>query len=713
MLIRFLLAAFISAITTLGAAGELSFGNFGGNSFGLSPAAGMREKKLLDVALIPESAVVGAGKPFTVVVALRHSGEGYTYWKNPGGPGRGSDISWRLPDGFSVSEPEWPAPELYSSSGITSYIYKGVVNIPFTITPPRSLAPGDAIDIQADVDTQVCTTRTCTPEKIPASARMTAGEKTGTVNPIVEKARLALPVRPEGWSVAVEPGDGLLALRLKPATGVAADPGSVYFFDASSPAPLVDSQSPQTLQKDGTDWVLTLPLKRVGSEIRRLSGILRAENGWLDGKRIPDSFMVSHSFVEDEASALTAPRGGPKTTLDARMLLAFAFIGGLLLNVMPCVFPVISLKVMGFAKQAHKDRRSIFMHGLAYGAGVLICFWILGGVVISLGRGWGAQLQSPPFVFLLCNLFVVMALNMAGTFEIGASAASAGHAIQDRVGIKRSFLTGLLATVTSTPCSAPFLGSALAYALSLPAHLALGVFTLMGIGFALPYLALALFPNWLKKLPKPGPWMDAFRQAMSFPLFAAGFYMLWTLEAMIDEWRLLMTLFGLVAVAFACWLYGHGQKMRHAHVHGKTAGRRRLLPALAAVGIAAGLWLGWPSPGQGVQWREWSPELVQSLLGEGKAVYVDFTARWCATCQVNKRVYKDPGVAGLIDEKKVVLLKADWTRYDERITEVLRDEFNKAAVPVTALYVPGESRPRLLPELLTVGNVSAELGALP
>lgn len=702
--------ALIAVATGVGFAGELSFGNFGSDSFRFSPAQKMAERRLLDVALIPESSVVGAGQPFTVVVSLRHMGGGYTYWKNPGGPGQGSTINWRLPNGFSVSEPEWPAPEVHTSSGITYYIYKGVVNIPFTVTPPASLPAGSPIEIQADVDTQVCTPRTCTPKKIPAAARMTVGERTGSVNPIVEKARLALPVPPKEWSIEVRPESGTLELRIKPDGPVNPDPGAIYYFDASSPAPIADSQSPQTARRDGDDWVLSIPLRGDIEQATALSGVLWAENGWLAGKRVPDTFTINHSFLEEETLSFMPRSGGPKTSLDTLMLLVFAFLGGLLLNVMPCVFPVISLKVMGFAKQAHKDRRSVFIHGLAYGAGVLICFWVLGILVISLGRGWGAQLQSPLFVFLLCNLFVVMSLNMAGAFEFGTSAANAGHTLQNQDGIKRSFLTGLLATVTSTPCSAPFLGSALAYALSLPAHLALGVFTLMGIGFALPYIALALFPNWLKRLPKPGPWMDTFRQAMSFPLFATCAYMLWTLEAMIDEWRLLMTLFGLVAVAFACWIYGRNQKARH--VHGRTGGKWGI-PTLAAFALAFGLWMGWPSAAAGVQWRDWSPELVRSLLAEGKAVYVDFTARWCATCQLNKRVYKDSEITGLFGEKNVTLLKADWTQQDDRITEVLRNEFNKAAVPVTAIYVPGESQARLLPEILTVDTIARELETLP
>jgi thiol:disulfide interchange protein len=393
---------------------------------------------------------------------------------------------------------------------------------------------------------------------------------------------------------------------------------------------------------------------------------------------------------------------------DVYLVLVFAFLGGLLLNVMPCVFPVIGLKIMGFAKQAHKDRRAIFIHGLAYTAGVLICFWTLSFLVITMGRGWGAQLQSEWFLFALCHVFVIMSMNMAGVFDIGASAAQAGQAAAAHEGVKRSFLTGLLATITSTPCSAPFLGTALAYALSLPALLSLGVFTLMGLGFAFPYLALSLFPNWLKKLPKPGQWMDTFRQAMCFPLFATTAYLFWTMEAMMGEWQFLMLLFGLVLTAMACWLYGRSQR---AGARSRRAGRTVL--SLAGVSLLAGLWLGMPRGSSELQWQEWSPEAVSRLREEGRPVYVDFTARWCATCQVNKRVYLDQAVVDLIKSKNVALLKADWTLYDERITSTLKNEFNKAAVPVTVLYAPGKRRASVLPDILTSGNVGEALATLP
>jgi Thiol:disulfide interchange protein len=319
-------------------------------------------------------------------------------------------------------------------------------------------------------------------------------------------------------------------------------------------------------------------------------------------------------------------------------------------------------------------------------------------------------LQSEWFLFALCHVFMILSLNMAGVFDVGASVAGATHNIAKNEGLKRSFLTGLLATITSTPCSAPFLGTALAYALSLPPLLSLGVFTVMGLGFSFPYLALSLFPSWLKRLPKPGPWMDTFRQAMCFPLFATTAYMFWTMEAMTEEWQFLLLLFGLVMTAMACWLYGKSQKSQ-----AKRPRTARILFGSALLVLLGGLWMGHPASDKDARlaWREWSPELVAELRQDGRPVLVDFTARWCATCQLNKWVYTDESVASLIRDKNIALLKADWTQYDDRITATLKGEFNKAAVPVTVLYAPGEKKAVVLPEILTVGNVSEVIEAIP
>jgi thiol:disulfide interchange protein len=425
------------------------------------------------------------------------------------------------------------------------------------------------------------------------------------------------------------------------------------------------------------------------------------------------------------AEPATAPKGeasaaevAAKPAHSFGVYLLFAFIGGLILNVMPCVFPVLGIKIMSVVQQAGEDRRRVLLHGLAYTFGILLCFWALGGLVISLGKAWGFQLQSPDFVFGLAAFFLVFALNMAGLFEIGASAVGVGADLQAKQGLSGSFFSGLLATVVATPCSAPFLGPALGFAVTLPALQALLMFSCIGLGLASPFLLLSLVPGLVAKLPRPGAWMESFKQGMSFLLFGTVAFLVWVLTGMIEGQPLLFTLLGLVVIALGCWIYG-----RWSLPH-KPARTRRLAVLLALLALAGGLALGWPqvekgAPGQagshvenGLTWEAWSPEKVADLRAAGQPVYIDFTAKWCLTCQVNKRVYKVSGLQALIAEKKVVLLKADWTNEDPRITEAL-SALGKAAVPVNVLYVPGQDAPVLLPELLSVDNVSAALSQLP
>jgi thiol:disulfide interchange protein len=386
--------------------------------------------------------------------------------------------------------------------------------------------------------------------------------------------------------------------------------------------------------------------------------------------------------------------------------LLYAFIGGLILNIMPCVFPVLGVKIVGVVQQAGEDRAQVVKHGLAYTAGVIISFWIVAGVILAIGGGWAEQFRHPALVFGMSVFFLVFGLNMFGVFEIGASAVGVGSGLTAKSGYGGSFFSGLLATVVSTPCSAPFLGTALAYALGLPALPSLAFFTVIGLGLAAPYLFLSCFPNLAKALPRPGAWMESFKQFMSFLLFGTVAYFVWTLAAQLPGEKLLEALLALVLVGLACWIYG-----RWSAPHLKSSTRMKAYAWMVVV-LGAGLWL-WLKPPDDLKWEPWSPELVTKTHEElKKPVYIDFTARWCATCQVNKRVYKYQEVKDLIRAKGIVLLKADWTNPDERIEKALAD-LEKAAVPVNVLYIPGEKAPHILPENLTLENMKAAFSKLP
>lgn len=425
----------------------------------------------------------------------------------------------------------------------------------------------------------------------------------------------------------------------------------------------------------------------------------------LTEETVPDAAMLvvfgpRENEAEEAASVNAASNPDGKSFAG---FLLFAFIGGLILNIMPCVFPVLGIKIMSVVQQAGTDKRMVLLHGLAYTLGVLICFWALGALVISLGKAWGFQLQSPGFVFGLCAFFLIFGLNMAGVFEIGASAVGVGANLQSKHGLSGSFFSGLLATIVATPCSAPFLGSALGYTVTLPAFQAMLMFSMIGLGLASPFLVLSMMPKLVSALPRPGAWMESFKQGMSFLLFGTVAFLAWVLTGMVQGQPMLFTLFGLVIIALGCWIYG-----RWSLPH-KPARTRTVAMVLTVLSIGGGLAFGWPQIEK--KWEAWSPELVAELRAEGKPVYIDFTAQWCFTCQVNKRVYQDEDLMKLIAEKKVVLLKADWTNEDPRITKAL-SALGKAAVPVNVLYVPGKDEPIILPELLTVDNVSAVMNDL-
>jgi thiol:disulfide interchange protein DsbD len=379
------------------------------------------------------------------------------------------------------------------------------------------------------------------------------------------------------------------------------------------------------------------------------------------------------------------------------------------------VFPVLGIKILGFVNQAGHDRSKVVGHGLIFALGVLLSFWTLAGVLAILRAGgsqlgWGFQLQSPAFVFTLAVLMLVFALNMSGVFEFGLRATSVGGNLQSKGGLLGSFFTGVLATVVATPCSAPFLAPALGAALALSTIESFAIFTAIAIGLALPYLLLSIFPKAVKILPRPGAWMETFKQFMAFPLYATVGYLVWVLAGQVSDEGLQNVLFALVLVAMGVWFYGRW------NAPGYSAARARFGVGALIVVAAAGLWLGWPQAAmartttagvtsQGVQWQPWSAEAVAKLRSEGRIVYVDFTARWCATCQANKKlVFHSDDVLKEFAAKNIATLRADWTNQDPLITAELA-RYHRSAVPFNLIWFPGKDEPTLLPELLTPGIV--------
>jgi len=356
------------------------------------------------------------------------------------------------------------------------------------------------------------------------------------------------------------------------------------------------------------------------------------------------------------------------------------------------------------------------VHGLVFALGVLLSFWSLAAVLAVLRAGgdqlgWGFQLQSPLFVFGLAAVMLIFAMNMSGVFEFGLSATGVGSDLQMKSGFAGSFFTGVLATVVATPCSAPFLAPALGAALTLSTIESFAVFTAIAIGLAGPYLLLSIFPAAVKILPRPGAWMETFKQFMAFPLYATVAYLAWVLAGQTTENGSLMALFGLVLIALGVWFYGRYNQP------GTKPGKVRFGTVTGALVLALGVWTGWPENTEAkiaaaqaagapeVVWEKWSPAAVDKLRAEGRMIYVDFTARWCATCQTNKKiVFASDTVLREFAAKKIVTLRADWTNKDPAITTELA-KYQRSAVPFNVIWKPGKPEPLLLPELLTPGIV--------
>ena len=659
-------------------------------------------KGAVEAELVPAVTSVQPGQAFDVALRLAHDPHWHTYWINAG-TGYPTSIKWTLPPGWQAGDIQWPVPHVLTDAHgtITGNGYDGEVYLLVTLTPPADLPPGSSITLQAAVAWLMCK-EVCMPGE--AALELTLPVDAGPPAPHprwgskLTAARGQWPHAPDGWQLAAARDNRTVTLTVQPPTGATFTPADFHFFADDG---LIAYDQPQPIRAGGNgDLVLTLPIDLAGPKNpTRLYGVLALAKGDIPGVRIDLPFSTPSAPSNLRSS--TAGAGSLPGTL------LLALIGGLILNLMPCVFPVLGIKILGFVNQAGADRRKVTMHGLVFALGVLVSFWMLAGALLVLragGRelGWGFQLQEPGFVFVLAALLLVFALNLSGLFEVGLSAMGVGAQLQMQSGYAGSFFTGVLATVVATPCSAPFLAPALGAALALSAAESLAVFTAIALGLAVPYLLLSAFPAAVKFLPRPGAWMETFKQLMAFPLYATVGFLVWVLAGQTPDTGLLKVLFGLVLVAMAAWAYGRWTQ------HGGSTARRRFGVALAVVLLAAGATVGWPRPPD-LTWEKWSPETVARLRAEGKTLYVDFTARWCATCQSNKAVvFSSQKVRDALRAHGVVLLKADWTSRDPQITEELA-AFHRSAVPFDLIYAPGRTDPILLPELLTPDIVLAAL----
>ena len=665
--------------------------------------------KNVQAELIPEVEWVQPGTPFTLGIQLRMAPDWHTYWRNPGDAGLATRMRWALPEGFEAGPFQWPAPEAIPAEPLMSYGYSGEVVLLTELRPPAGLAPGTTVKLGGRLDWLECKD-VCLPGRaqleIELPVRSEPPATRADRQALFAATRGRLPQDGSAWRARLLQSGAKLALTFEPQ----AEPVEAATFFPESQR-VIDHPALQRLLRTAQGLSLELARASDAEALGRVAGVLVIEAP--GPRRALALTLPVESVAALPAGTVVTRRADARPARSLAGLLpalGFAFLGGLILNLMPCVLPVLSLKVLGFVRHAGGEPGRAWRHGLAFAAGVVLSFWALAGLLLALRAagqqiGWGFQLQSPGFVAALSFLFFLIGLNLLGVFEVGTSLTRLGDA-GSGPGLGSSFSSGALATVVATPCTAPFMGSALGFGLSQPAPVALAVFTSLAVGMAAPYLLLSLSPRLLRFVPKPGAWMEAFKQAMGFVMMGTVVVLVWIYGRQAGNDAVAWLLGGLVLLGLGAWIYGRATAPGHEGPHGFSLALAALCAALGlALGLsqaraAVPLTNGAAVVEGGIAWQPWSPEAEAAARGAGQAVFVDFTAAWCLSCQVNERVaLRAPAVAERFARHGVTALKADWTLQDERITSALRG-FGRSGVPLYVLYPPG-GEAHLLPEVIT------------
>lgn len=669
---------------------------------------------------------VAAGKPLWLGLKIQHAPHWHTYWKNPGDSGLPTTMEWQLPPGVQAGEIEWPTPAKLPLGPLLNFGYEGTLLLPVLVTVPAGFS-GDTLDVKLRADWLVCKD-VCIPEGGDFTLRVPVQAATAGNGAIFEAARALVPQPAAGGQARATLEGDVLVFKVSGLPAAWQGKAISYFPETTG---VINNAAKPEARWDGSTWTARVPLdaQRSASPATLPSVLVAAgvPAGALVQVAVTGPWPAVAALVTTlpppvEDTVITSSSSTAAATSLGWALLA-ALVGGALLNLMPCVFPVLSLKVMGFASHAH-DRRALLAGGLAYTAGVVLSFVALAGLLLALRSGgeqlgWGFQLQSPAVVASLAALFTLIGLNLAGVFDLGSVLPSSLAAARARHPVVDSALTGVLSVAVASPCTAPFMGASLGLAVTLPTAEALSVFAALGFGMALPYLAASAWPRVAQAMPRPGVWMSHFKTLMAFPMFATVVWLVWVLgqQVGIDGAAALLLL--LVALAFAAWALGSP---------GLGTVARRGFGTAAVLLMAATLFWAGPSLRQEAvaapgatggtvsandAWQPWSVERVAQARAEGRPVFVDFTAAWCVSCQFNKRTTlgRDE-VMKAFDERKVLLLRADWTSRDAAITaELMR--LGRSGVPVYALYAPGAAGPQLLSEILSVDEVRNALSSLP
>ncbi len=672
----------------------------------------------VEAQLVASVSSVEPGGEFYVGLHQKIIPHWHTYWINPGDSGNATTIQWTLPEGATASEIIWPAPSRFSLGPITNYAYENEVTLLTQITVPADATPGEPFTMQALVDWLVCEEE-CIPQQVELALSLpivAAGESVGVSDPRIENALARLPVT-SPWDIrvtqsAIDPATNQAELTLHVALSEAhlGQVKDIWFYPYEWGRIQQSGEQVRRPVEGGVELRIKTgeaPLK-IGNAVTGVL-VITEQSGDQSTQEIARGFEVNSVLQIEGGNTSDAAIGFAAA-------LFFALMGGIILNLMPCVFPVLSIKALSLVSHSNQSATQIRWHGFVYTLGVLASFAFLAVLLILLKAGgaqigWGFQFQSPLFVLAVAYLMFAVGLSLSGVFFIGGSVANMGSSLTERPGYSGSFFTGVLATIVATPCTAPFMAAALGYALSQPPAKLLAIFLSSGLGLALPYLLLTCWPRAQRWMPRPGMWMERAKQILAFPMYASAIWLVWVLVQQAGVNSIVIALGGMLLIAFAAWLYDatlvSSTKIRTAGTASALA-LLMLVVGMSYLGISSGNTNDVNATASNANntaeqnWEPYSEMRLNELLGEGKPVFLNFTASWCISCLVNERVaLSDVKVKETFKEQGIVYLKGDWTNRDLAITQFLQ-KFNRSGVPFYVFYPAGKSdQPAELPQILT------------
>ncbi|WP_129790991.1 protein-disulfide reductase DsbD [Sphingosinicella sp. CPCC 101087] len=647
----------------------------------------------MQVSLEAETETVVPGSEAMLAFVMRPEPGWHGYWLNPGDAGDSPRAEWRLPAGWTAGPLLYPVPDRLTLLGLMNYVYERDYALLATVQVPENAAAGDTVPVQARLDYLVCTDQLCVPETATVSTQLRIGAP-GQADPAFSRYRQALP-RPLGAEArfAIEGG----RLRLAVPLPAAARLDQPHFYPLTLGA--LSHAAPQSLSRNGDLLIVETDVGRQAASIQSIEGVLETSDG------IGLALTAQRGDVPAAGVPITTPAepgqdGGPAILL----ALLGALAGGLLLNVMPCVFPILSLKALSLVR-AGETEAAARREALAYAGGVIAICLLLGGLLLALRAGgamvgWAFQLQDPRVILLLLLLVTAVALNLAGLFALPTIAG--GHGLARGGGVRGAFFTGALAAFVATPCTGPFLGFALGAALVLPTWAALAVFAGLGLGLALPFLLLGFVPALRRRLPKPGAWMERFQRILSVPMFLTALGLAWILGRQSGVDGMALGLAAALVLGLALWWLGRRQDRARAWLPLAMI----LIAVLAPLPFVRTVEAGPVMAEGGLASEPFSEARLAELRAAGSPVFVYFTADWCLTCKVNERAVLDQAeVAAAFRQRGVRVLVGDWTRGDAAIGRFL-ESHGRSGVPLYLYYAPG-GEAEILPQILTVGRVTS------